>query len=186
MLGPKFLQLYLTTSREILERILPKAAENGYLAIVITCDHGSYRVRDNTLPLFEEASKTIDPLLQNSMSLPNMDVPGIMVQQNFTVDSTTWANVEWIKTLTALPTICKEILSPIDVELAIKYGANGIIVRFGFVSINVSFDIIVISNHDGRQVDTTPPAIECLEDIIKVVDGGAEGNIIHDWVLSHS
>jgi hypothetical protein len=94
MLGPKFLQLYLTTSREILERILPKAAENGYLAIVITCDHGSYRVRDNTLPLFEEASKTIDPLLQNSMSLPNMDVPGIMVQQNFTVDSTTWANVE--------------------------------------------------------------------------------------------
>jgi hypothetical protein len=37
MLGPKFLQLYLTTSREILERILPKATENGYLAIVITC-----------------------------------------------------------------------------------------------------------------------------------------------------
>jgi hypothetical protein len=58
------------------------------------CDHGSYRVRDNTLPLFEEVSKTIDPQLQNSMSLPNMDVPDIMVQQKFTVDSITWANIE--------------------------------------------------------------------------------------------
>jgi isopentenyl diphosphate isomerase/L-lactate dehydrogenase-like FMN-dependent dehydrogenase len=132
MLGPKFLQLYLTTSVEILERIVPKAAENGYLAIVITCDHGSYRVRDNTLSLFEEASKTIDRQLQNSMLLPNMDVPGIMVQQKFTVGSTTWAYIEWIKTLTALPIICKGILSPIDAELAVKYGANGIIVRYLF------------------------------------------------------
>jgi isopentenyl diphosphate isomerase/L-lactate dehydrogenase-like FMN-dependent dehydrogenase len=38
-----------------------------------------------------------------------------------------------------------------------------------------SFDIILFSNHGGRQVDTAPPAIECLEDIIKVVDGRAEG-----------
>jgi isopentenyl diphosphate isomerase/L-lactate dehydrogenase-like FMN-dependent dehydrogenase len=44
--------------------------------------------------------------------------------------------------------------------------------------LNASFDIIVFSNHGGRQVDTTPPAIECLEDIIKIVDGRAEGNIM--------
>jgi lactate 2-monooxygenase len=132
MLGPKFLQLYLTTSREILERIVPKAVQNGYLGIVITCDHATYRVRDNTLSLFEEASKTIDPQLQNSISLPNMDVHNIMVQQKFTVGSITWANIEWIKKLTTLPIICKGILSPIDAELAIKYGANGIIVRYPF------------------------------------------------------
>ena len=134
MSGPKFLQLYLTTSVEILEKLVPKAAENGYRAIVVTCDHGTYRVRDNTLPLFEEASKSIDSELQNNISLPNVDVPDIMVQQKFTVGSTTWANIEWLKKLTTLPIICKGILSPIDAELAIKYGADGIVVRFTFIS----------------------------------------------------
>jgi isopentenyl diphosphate isomerase/L-lactate dehydrogenase-like FMN-dependent dehydrogenase len=138
MLGPKFLQLYLTTSVEILEKIVPEAAQNGYLAIVVTCDHATYRVRDNTLPLFEEASKNIDPELQNSISLPNMDISDIMVQKKFTVGSITWANIEWIKNLTTLPIICKGILSPIDAELAIKYGADGIIVRFVFVFIQLT------------------------------------------------
>jgi isopentenyl diphosphate isomerase/L-lactate dehydrogenase-like FMN-dependent dehydrogenase len=44
--------------------------------------------------------------------------------------------------------------------------------------LNLSFPIIVFSNHGGRQIDTAPPAIECLEDIIKVVDGRAEGTFI--------
>ncbi len=47
-----------------------------------------------------------------------------------------------------------------------------------FSCLNVSLDIIVFSNHGGRQVDTAPPAIECLEDIIKVVDARAEGTFI--------
>jgi hypothetical protein len=35
--------------------------------------------------------------------------------------------------------------------------------------------LLIYSNHGGRQVDTAPPAIECLQDIIKIVDGRAEG-----------
>jgi hypothetical protein len=35
--------------------------------------------------------------------------------------------------------------------------------------------LLLCSNHGGRQVDTAPPAIECLEDIINVVDRRAEG-----------
>ncbi len=35
--------------------------------------------------------------------------------------------------------------------------------------------ILLFSNHGGRQVDTAVTAIECLEDIINVVDGRAEG-----------
>jgi (S)-2-hydroxy-acid oxidase len=127
--GPKFLHIYLTTPTEILQRILPKAEENGYRAIVITCDHPTDRMRDYILPLFAEASKTIDLELQKSMPMPNMNLPDIIVKQEFSTGSVTWANVEWIKRLTKLPIICKGILSPIDAELAIKYGANGIIVR---------------------------------------------------------
>jgi (S)-2-hydroxy-acid oxidase len=129
-LGPKFLHIYLTTPKEILENILPKADQNGYRAIVMTCDHPTDRVRDDVLPLFEEASKYTDPQLQNSMPMPNMNLPDIIVKQNFSTGSITWANIEWIKKLTTLPIICKGILSPIDAELAVKHGAHGIIVRF--------------------------------------------------------
>ncbi|CAF4319588.1 unnamed protein product, partial [Rotaria sordida] len=79
--------------------------------------------------------------------------------------SVTWANIEWLRKLTQLPIICKGILSPIDAEVAIKYGANGIIVRSTF-------------NHGGRLTDTAPPAIQCLEDVVSAVDGRAEGKFV--------
>jgi isopentenyl diphosphate isomerase/L-lactate dehydrogenase-like FMN-dependent dehydrogenase len=129
-LGPKFLHIYLTMPVPILEKIVSEADQKGYRAIVITCDHSTDRVRDNTLPLFEEASKTIDPHLQNSMPMPNMDLSDTIMQHSFSTGAITWSNVEGIKKLTKLPIICKGILSPIDAELAVKHGADGIVVRF--------------------------------------------------------
>jgi hypothetical protein len=40
------------------------------------------------------------------------------------------------------------------------------------------------SNHGGRQVDTAPPAIECLKDIINVVDGRVEGSFYFLTIFS--
>jgi isopentenyl diphosphate isomerase/L-lactate dehydrogenase-like FMN-dependent dehydrogenase len=37
--------------------------------------------------------------------------------------------------------------------------------------------LLLFSNHGSRLIDTAVPAIECLEDIIKVVDGRAEGRL---------
>ena len=128
-LGPKFLHIYLTTPVEILERLLAAAENRGYRAIVITCDHPTDRVRDDVLPLFEEASRTNDRQLTNSMPMPNMNVPDIIVKQNFSTGATTWDNVQWIKNRTKLPIICKGILSTDDAQLAVNNGANGIIVR---------------------------------------------------------
>ncbi|CAF3979259.1 unnamed protein product [Rotaria sordida] len=146
---------------KVLQTLVPQADKKGYRAIVITCDQPHERIRDFVLPLFEEASKTIDPELMKNMSIPNLNTPGIIVKQRFGTGSVTWANIEWLRKLTQLPIICKGILSPIDAELAIKYGANGIIVRSTF-------------NHGGRLIDTAPPAIECLEDVVNAVDGCAE------------
>ncbi|CAF4255134.1 unnamed protein product, partial [Rotaria sordida] len=90
--------------------------------------------------------------------MPNMNLPNIIEKQNLTTGSITWINIESLKKLTKLPIICKGILSTIDAQLAIKHGADG----------------ILVSNHGGRQVDTAPPAIECLQDIINVVNGRAQ------------
>ncbi|CAF3634063.1 unnamed protein product [Rotaria sp. Silwood1] len=145
--GPKFLHVYLTTPIELLERIVSQAENKGYRSIVVTCDHPT-----------DQASKTIDPELMKSMPMANMNVSNIIVKQNLKTGSITWTNIESLKRLTKLPIICKGILSTIDAELAIKHGADG----------------ILVSNHGGRQVDTAPPAIQCLQDIVNVVNGRAQ------------
>jgi hypothetical protein len=43
--------------------------------------------------------------------------------------------------------------------------------------LNESFAIIVFSNHGGWQVNTTPPTIEVLENILNIVDRYGEGKI---------
>jgi hypothetical protein len=87
--------------------------------------------------LFKEVSKNVDPELPNIISMPNMNALNIRLQENYQSGFLTWTNIEWLRKLTKLPIICKGILSPIDAELAIKYGANGIIVRFAFASIQL-------------------------------------------------
>jgi hypothetical protein len=39
----------------------------------------------------------------------------------------------------------------------------------------MNFSLLLFSNHGARLIDTEVPAIECLEDIINVVDGRVEG-----------
>ena len=123
------MHIYLTIPVEQLKTILEKAQHKGYRAIVVTCDDPTYRVREYVFPLFEEASKNIDPKIHQILSRPNMKAPSTLVERDISDIPMTWANVEELRQLTTLPIICKGILSPIDAELAIKYGANGIIVR---------------------------------------------------------
>jgi isopentenyl diphosphate isomerase/L-lactate dehydrogenase-like FMN-dependent dehydrogenase len=130
MLGPKFLQIYLATPVEILETIVPKAKQKGYLAIVITCDDPTYRLRDSMVPLFEEASNNIDPNIFQIMRRSNMNIPDVSNKPYLNYTPITWTNIQRLRKLTTLPIICKGILSPIDAELAIKCGANGIVVRY--------------------------------------------------------
>jgi 4-hydroxymandelate oxidase len=130
MLGPKFLHIYLTIPAEILETIVRKAEQNGYQAIVITCDDPTYRLRDTLVPLFLEASNHIDPNLFQIIGRSNMKIPDASNKPYLNHTPVTWTNIERVRKLTTLPIICKGILSPFDAELAIKCGANGIVVRY--------------------------------------------------------
>jgi hypothetical protein len=46
---------------------------------------------------------------------------------------------------------------------------------YRFNSVNIYLDIVHYSNHGGRQIDTAVSAIQCLEQIINLVNGRAEG-----------
>jgi isopentenyl diphosphate isomerase/L-lactate dehydrogenase-like FMN-dependent dehydrogenase len=130
ILGPKFFHIYLTAPTDIIQKLVLEADKKGYRAIVVTCDDPTSRVRDNILPLFLEASKHIDPTLFQIVGTPNINMHDVEIEPKLNKIPVTWTNIERLRKLTRLPIICKGILSPIDAELAIQCGANGIIVRF--------------------------------------------------------
>jgi 4-hydroxymandelate oxidase len=67
----------------------------------------------------------------------------------------TWDDVAWIRDATDVPLLLKGILHPEDAELAIQAGAAG----------------IVVSNHGGRNLDTTPATIDVLARVADRVAG---------------
>jgi 4-hydroxymandelate oxidase len=67
--------------------------------------------------------------------------------------SSTWADLAWLRSKTALPIMLKGVLHEEDAKLAVKAGMDG----------------IIVSNHGGRELDTVPATITVLPRIIKAV-----------------
>lgn len=67
----------------------------------------------------------------------------------------TWDIIQQIKSLVDVKVFLKGILSVNDAKLALDHGADG----------------IIISNHGGRQVDTSVTALDVLGDISKAIGG---------------
>lgn len=64
-----------------------------------------------------------------------------------------WSDVEWIKQRWGGPLILKGILDAEDAKMAVKSGA----------------DAIIVSNHGGRQLDGAPSSISVLPEIVDAV-----------------
>ena len=66
-----------------------------------------------------------------------------------------WDDVAWLRSVTDLPILLKGICHPDDARLGVERGVAG----------------IWVSNHGGRQLDTSPATIEVLPRIADVVRG---------------
>lgn len=66
-----------------------------------------------------------------------------------------WKDLDWIRAASALPVILKGILHPDDAERGIQWGAAA----------------VMVSNHGGRNLDTTPATIDALPRIVDKVRG---------------
>lgn len=70
-----------------------------------------------------------------------------------TVDDLAWLREVWPHRLAV-----KGVLSPGDAGLAVRHGADG----------------VIVSNHGGRQLDRAPATLEALPAVVEAVDGRAE------------
>jgi isopentenyl diphosphate isomerase/L-lactate dehydrogenase-like FMN-dependent dehydrogenase len=142
-------QLYVFKNRIYSQKLIERAQSSGYKALVITVDTP------------QVGNRELD--FRNQFSLPDGIQPENLIDENnhfiqnhhqFLMDSSlSWNDIHWIQSITSLPIILKGILHPDDALLAIKYNIQG----------------IIVSNHGGRQLDTTISSIDALQDIVNVV-----------------
>lgn len=159
-----WLQLYIFKDRGLTASLIERAQHAGYTAIVITVGApiSGKRYRD----IRNNFSLPADVSTGNFISNIHHEVLYHFTAQQFD-DTLTWKDIEWLQSITRLPIILKGILNPMDAEEACKLNVSG----------------IVVSNHGGRQLDTSEAAINALPSIVKTVNKRAivlvDGSIEH-------
>ncbi len=164
--APRWFQLYWSRNHEVAASFVRRAEKAGYQAIVVTLDAHTlgWRPRDLThgyLPFMHAqglANYFTDPVFRSMLASPPEEDPGSAVMlfaQIFGNPSLTWDDLAFLRQQVNLPILLKGILHPDDAVEALRYGVDG----------------IIVSNHGGRQVDGSIPALEALPYIVEVVEG---------------
>ncbi|MEY2441420.1 MAG: 4-hydroxymandelate oxidase [bacterium] len=149
--GPLWFQLYVERDHEQTERVLARAAEHGFAAVLVTAD----------LPV---AGRRERELRHGDFPLPE----GVALVSHLGGDkgrihtavggwdaSLTWKDLGWIRDASGLPVIVKGVLCAEDADAALDAGA----------------DAIVVSNHGGRQIDGAIPTAVALPEVAAAVAG---------------
>ncbi|RLL70732.1 alpha-hydroxy acid oxidase [Streptomyces sp. Z26] len=148
--APLWFQLYIQPEREITEALVRRATDAGCAALVVTVDSpvlgASERNRRNgfhDLPAGMRCENLVDL----------RDGERGHVRQIAMSPELSWEHVAWLRTITDLPILLKGVLHPEDARLAVRHGADG----------------LLLSNHGGRQLDTVPATLELLPEIVAAV-----------------
>jgi L-lactate dehydrogenase (cytochrome) len=176
--APFWFQLYVMRDRDFSARLIDRAKKAGCDALVVTLDLQvlGQRHKDLKNGLSAPPKLTI-PNIINMMTKPawclgmlgtrrrdfrnivghvkgveNMASLSAWTAQQFD-PSLNWDDLKWIKDRWGGKIILKGILDAEDAELAVKSGA----------------DAIIVSNHGGRQLDGAPSSIAALPAIVDAV-----------------
>jgi len=180
---PKLFQVYVWKDRELLKELLAQAKENGFESLALTVDFSWYGNRERDI----RNNFTIPPaytpkLMWEALKRPawtwdflsNPPYKYALIRDDVPADSLAnflnsqlypafgWEDAEWLCSAWDGPVAIKGICRPDDAKRALEVG----------------FTSIWVSNHGGRQLDTSPATIDVLPSIRAAVGPGVE--IIHD------
>jgi len=157
--GPRWFQLYVYRDKEITRGLVERAAAAGYSALCLTVD----------TPLAGQRERDRRNRLRLPAHLGLENFPAAHAEQNkaggesgsalarYIADmwdaNLTWADVDWLRSISPLPVIIKGVLDPDDAALAVEHGAAA----------------VIVSNHGGRQLDGAPAPITMLPAIVDAV-----------------
>ncbi|MGV3658899.1 MAG: alpha-hydroxy acid oxidase [Prosthecobacter sp.] len=151
-------QLYVQPDRGFTQELVRRAENAGYQALVLTVDAPLTGIRNRLQRSGYRMREGVEAVNLRGMRQP--DLRPRMAGENVAFgslldDAPTWKDAEWLLSFTKLPVLIKGILSPEDAEMAIERGFAG----------------IIVSNHGGRVLDTTPPPIAVLPQIVEQAAG---------------
>lgn len=177
--GPKWFQLYVWKDRGLVREMLARAKAAGFTAMFLTVDLpiAGNRERDPkngfTIPpkigpkqMWEGLKApwwVMDYLFSPQITYANLDNATSALSLNSFIDdqmdaSFNWKDAEWLLGEWNGPSILKGVVRTDDAVRAEQAG----------------FNAISISNHGGRQLDTSPAPISCLAPIREAVSDKTE------------
>jgi 4-hydroxymandelate oxidase len=163
MRGPLWFQLYVYRDRGVTRELIQRAEAVGCRAIVLTVDApvGGQRERDARNGFRLPEGVVLSNLLPAGRTFAGLELGegGVAAYINAMFDPTlSWRDLDWLVAQTRLPVVVKGIVRADDAVRAWEHGAQG----------------VIVSNHGGRQLDTSPATIEVLERITTALDGRIE------------
>jgi 4-hydroxymandelate oxidase len=149
--GPLWFQLYLERGRTAAERVLARAAEHGFTAVVLTVDRpvGGRRERE-----LRHGDLALPAGVALASHLGGEHAPPAKALGEWEL-SLSWADVAWARQASALPVIVKGILTAADAIAAVQAGAEA----------------VIVSNHGGRQLDSCTPSAVALREVATAIAG---------------
>ena len=148
-------QLYLFKDKDLTLKYIRRAESCGVKALIAIADV-PYLMKNLEDWRFHFA-------LPSDIQLPNFEelfdepnrTENLFEQLNDALEPTfTWEDFDWLKTITHLPILIQGVASAGDAEMAIKRGANG----------------IIVSNHSGIQFQFAPSCLETLTVVAETVN----------------
>jgi 4-hydroxymandelate oxidase len=161
--GPVWFQLYVYQDRAATEALVRRVEAAGCRALVLTVDAPllGRRERDvrNRFALPGELR------CENVTAEAQQVAPGGLAESGLAAyfaslldPALSWRDVAWLRSITRLPLVVKGLVRPDDARRAVDAGAAA----------------VVVSNHGGRQLDTSPATADVLASVVDAVAGAAE------------
>ena len=160
--GPLWFQLYVTQDAEATRERVERAVAAGCKTVCFTVDaqyppHRERNIRNrlelSRSPGIAPASNAQATSGQSRGRVPPAPNP-YRLQVNYMAELT-WSFLDELNSYAKVPVLLKGILTPEDSRLAVERVAAG----------------VIVSNHGGRYLDTTPSTIEVLPEIVDAVGG---------------
>lgn len=179
--GPKWFQIYVWKDRGLVKEMLARAKAAGFTAAILTVDvpvagnrerdrYNDFTIPPRITPRTAAQALACPGYLWKLWTTPQVrpenvvhSVPAItsgMIEfLNNQLDHTlTWDDTAWMIDAWDGPFAVKGITTAADAQRCVDIGATG----------------VWVSNHGGRQLDTSPPTIDVLERVVQAVGDRAD------------
>lgn len=159
--APLWFQLYLQPDRAHTTRLLRRAEQAGYRAVVVTVDapvSGLRRAEQRAGFVMPPHAAAVNLAgMQTAPRRPAGAGESAVFGAGLLDGAPRWQDLAWLVDSTRLPVLVKGILDPDDAASALAHGASG----------------IVVSNHGGRALDGVPATLDALPGVVAAVAGRA-------------